>query len=455
MSHGDAMMFGGSPVPAGDARSVDQRFYVPARVRRKEPDLTLNEGDEWQLQRGSQLSPLRWATLSDSEGFGIDTDGLLWLWPTSSRPVTADFVSVGLKRAVRSRLASATEWPSDRLDPGSSDFVLIEEGEDEELTLATQGLLMPPSPVQAPSVNEVQQVGISELGVSFKAGISWAVDDSDAGHLWLLKRPVKSKEVWAAERFEYLAQVSCFACGPEHQAVVTTYTVPCYDALNQNPIDQKERHSTGDDERDTRTDCSKEAKKIGRTVPSLPQICEDKLCAKLNPRSFGLVCDIAWELNRPALLDRAFRFLCANAPLMFSKLHLPTLSQLPVEVLAAFEMASKAKGFANNGNVCAPSRKESQDEVGQNDGTDLPFTDLGERFSSDLGAPFSFQVDIDDEKLLNETNELCESGQWSMVASRALSLLATSMPGTAAGEGLVAEKLGLSFALAELEQVHL
>ena len=87
------MMFGGSPVPAGDARSVDQRFYVPARVRRKEPDLTLNEGDEWQLQRGSQLSPLRWATLSDSEGFGIDTDGLLWLWPTSSRPVTADFVS--------------------------------------------------------------------------------------------------------------------------------------------------------------------------------------------------------------------------------------------------------------------------------------------------------------------------------------------------------------------------
>ena len=374
MSHGDAMMFGGSPVPAD--RSVDQRFFVPFRVRRKEPDL-VNRSNDWQLQRGSQLSPLRWVTLSDSEGFGIDTDGLLWTWPTSSRPVTADLVSVSLKRAVRSRLASASgtnELTMDPLDPSNTEFVLMEEGEeDEDLTLATQELLMPPSPMQAPSVNELQQVGISNLGVSFKAGITWAVDDSD-GHLWQLKRAPKSKDGnWAAERFEYLAQVSCFACGPEHQAAVTTYTVPCYD-IRQTGLKAQEEcggNSQSGDETNARN--SKETVK-GR-VPSLQQICEDKLCAKLNPRSFGLVCDIAWELNRPALLDRAFQFLCANAPLMFSKLHLPTLSQLPIEVLAALEIAAKSKGLADSGvSASAPSRKESREEVCQNDATnDLPF----------------------------------------------------------------------------------
>lgn len=462
MSHGDAMMFGGSPVPASDGRSVDQRFYVPARVRRKEPDPSLTSSDDWQLQRGSQLSPLRWATLSDSEGFGIDTDGLLWVWPTSSRPATADLVSVALKRAVRSRLASASganELTLDPSDPSNNEFVLMEEGEDEELTLATQELLMPKSPMQAPNLNEVQQVGISNFGVSFKAGISWAVDDS-AGHLWQLKR-AKSKDGWAAERFEYLAQVSCFACGPEHQAAVTTYTVPTvprYDLPQDlKAVKAQESQEQHGDETDTRSDSKETVAK--RPVQSLQQICEDKLCAKLNPRSFGLVCDIAWELNRPALLDRAFRFLCANAPLMFSKLHLPTLSQLPVEVLAAFEMAAKAKVVADSGGASvgsAPSRKESREDVVQmHETNDLPFVrDFGDEFSSDLGAPFQMD-DMDDERMLNEISKLCESGQWSSIASQALSLLATSLPGSAAGEGLIAEKLGLSFALDELEQVQL
>jgi len=300
-------------------------------------------------------------------------------------------------------------------------------------------------------------VGIANFGVSFKAGISWAVDDS-AGHLWQLKR--KSKDGWAAERFEYLAQVSCFACGPEHQAAVTTYTVPTvprHDVpqdLKAVKTQSQEQHS---DETDTKSDSKETVAK--RPVPSLQQICEDKLCAKLNPRSFGLVCDIAWELNRPALLDRAFRFLCANAPLMFSKLHLPTLSQLPVEVLAAFEMAAKAKGVADSGGASvgsAPSRKESREDVVQmHETNDLPFfRDFGDGFSSDLGATFQMD-DMDDERMLNEISRLCESGQWSSIASQALSLLATSLPGSAAGEGLIAEKLGLSFALDELEQVQL
>eukprot|EP00438_Fugacium_kawagutii_P025801 Skav200479 [mRNA] locus=scaffold450:40078:44182:+ [translate_table: standard] len=451
MSHGDAMIFGGSPVPASDARSVDQRFYVPARVRRKEPDLlNVSVSDDWQLQRGSQLSPLRWATLSDSEGFGIDTDGLLWTWPTALRPATADLVSVMLKRAVRSRLASAGELTLNASDPLANDFVLIEEGaEDEELTLATQELLIPPSPMQGP-VEDLQRVGISSLGVSFKAGITWAVDDSDAGHLWQLKRDQKSKDAWAAERFEYLAQVSCFTCGPEHQAAVTTYTVPRFDLHQTDPKELCQSSEGHEDFKDTRTGSSATGQ-----VPSLQQICEDKLCSKLNPRSFGLVCDIAWELNRPALLDRAFQFLCANAPLMFSKLHLPTLSQLPAEVLAAFEMAAKAKAL---GDGAAPSRKDSEKSVNASDDVLNEARDFGIReqsfgFSS-LGAPFQMDA-LDDERMLNETTKLCESGQWPLVASQALSLLATSFPGTAAGEGLIAEKLGLSFALHELEQVQL
>ena len=241
----------------------------------------------------------------------------------------------------------------------------------------------------------VQEVGISELGISFKAGITWAVDDSDASHLWHLKQS-KSKD-WFAERFEYLAQVSSFACGPEHQVAVTTYTVPAC--------------------RDEEVGVSSSGQ-----VRSLQQMCEDKLCAKLNPRSFGLVCDIAWELNRPELLDRAFSFLCANAPLMFSRLHLPTLSQLPVEVLAAFEMAAKAK--------CSLRKaSELSDEVDESD----------------------FQMD----PILRETKRLCETGQWSRVSSQALSLLATSMPGTAAGEGPLAESLGLSFALSEIEDAQM
>ncbi|CAK9117782.1 unnamed protein product [Durusdinium trenchii] len=414
MSHGDAMMFGSSS--PGD--KTDQRFFLPSRVRRREPNPTVSDVD-WQLQRGSHLSPLRWATLSDSEGFGIDTDGLLWVWPTSSRPVSAELVSVSLRREVRSRLASVE-------DPG---FILVEDGEEIEVLVQEEA-----SREVLASVNEVQEVGISDLGVSFKAGITWAIDDSDAGHLWQLKR-AKSKGSWLAERFEYLAQVSCFACGPEHQAAVTSYTVPTSHSEEKGLAVSELGDASGAVVRDGAV-CAV------RSVPSLQQVCEEKLCAKLNPRSFGLVCDIAWELNRPALLDRAFGFLCANAPLMFSKLHLPTLSQLPIEVLAAFEMAAKAKQKLKVAKVTVPSETPIEKEVRR------------ESLQEACPQDFGFDIDLEDP-ILRELIHLCENGQWSVVSSAALSLLATSMLGTAAGEGLVAEKLGLSFALSEIERVEL
>ncbi|CAK9118147.1 unnamed protein product [Durusdinium trenchii] len=353
------------------------------------------------------------------EGFGIDTDGLLWVWPTSSRPVSAELVSVSLRREVRSRLASVE-------DPG---FILVEDGEEIEVLVQEEA-----SREVLASVNEVQEVGISDLGVSFKAGITWAIDDSDAGHLWQLKR-AKSKGSWLAERFEYLAQVSCFACGPEHQAAVTSYTVPTSHSEEKGLAVSELGDASGAVVRDGAV-CAV------RSVPSLQQVCEEKLCAKLNPRSFGLVCDIAWELNRPALLDRAFGFLCANAPLMFSKLHLPTLSQLPIEVLAAFEMAAKAKQKLKVAKVTVPSETPIEKEVRR------------ESLQEACPQDFGFDIDLEDP-ILRELIHLCENGQWSVVSSAALSLLATSMLGTAAGEGLVAEKLGLSFALSEIERVEL
>ena len=244
----------------------------------------------------------RWPQFVKSPGFGIDSGGLLWLWPTTCRPVTADLVALNLTKAVPpSRLPSAPEVRD------SGEFVMIE----------TDGLLeeperIPPSALDTDLTDrprEIEMAGVHAIGHAMKAGTMWAVDDSDARHLWQLKRPSKPDGDWAAERFEHLAQVSCFACGPEHQAAVVKYTMPCFDEASQA------------------AEGAQAVVKPKSNVLSLQQLCENKLCAKLSPRSFGLVCDIAWELNRPTLLDRAFRFLCANAPLMFSRLHLPMLSQ--------------------------------------------------------------------------------------------------------------------------------
>lgn len=124
----------------------------------------------------------------------------------------------------------------------------------------------------------------------------------------------------------------------------------------------------------------------------LQELCEDKLCATLGPRSFGLLCSIAWELHRPHLLDRAFEFLMENASLMFLRQFLPNLAQLPVEVIASLELAARAQ------------------------------------------RPAEAQPDLEPD--------LEPSGK---VASAALAALFVSPPETALGEGPVAEELALCF----------
>ena len=366
-AHGDAMIFGGSP------EKSEPRFFTPCRVRRQGQQV---EDPEWQVQR-SAPRPLHWAMLSDGEGFGLDTESL-WSWSTSARPAAARQLWAPLRRPV-----------------ARNEFVLVDEDSEQVLE---EGELLPP--LLPAGVKDIEEGRIADLGVSFKAGITWAVDDA-AGHLWQLK-PAKSND-WAAERYEYLAQVSCFACGPEHQAAVTTYRLP-------------ERHPAAKVEDEAEDE--KEQSEVQSRVPSLQEICEEKLCASLSPRSFGLVCDIAWELNRPQLLDRAFHFLCANAPLMFSKLHLPTLSQLPMEVLASFEVAARAK-------------------------------QASETLRPEVRAPETSEVEPNEDQLL-EVSQLLGSANWRQLPSRTLALLATSMPGTAAGEGPTAEQLGLAFELPEV-----
>eukprot|EP00439_Symbiodinium_sp_Y106_P053163 s910_g7.t1 len=429
-SHGDAIMFGGSPIAAaaaGDSRNpVDNRFFTPGRVRRKDPEFAEMLGnDDWQLQRGTQLSPLRAISVSDSECFGIDSGGLLWLWPTTCRPVTADLVALNLTKAVPpSRLPSAPEVRD------SGEFVMIE----------TDGLLeeperIPPSALDTDLTDrprEIEMAGVHAIGHAMKAGTMWAVDDSDARHLWQLKRPSKPDGDWAAERFEHLAQVSCFACGPEHQAAVVKYTMPCFDEASQA------------------AEGAQAVVKPKSNVLSLQQLCENKLCAKLSPRSFGLVCDIAWELNRPTLLDRAFRFLCANAPLMFSRLHLPMLSQLPMEVLAAFEVAARARHPGSESPD--PSEGDAPGHWGSPE-IEAAFPGESELFMG-LGEAFETRFGQEDEEALKRIPESCRKGRWSTAASEVLSLLAVSLPGTAGGQGPTAERLGLDFSATEVQSLQ-
>ena len=226
---------------AGESRStLDNRFFTPGRVRRKDPEFSELAGpDEWQLQRGTQLSPLQAVLVSDSECLGIDVDGLLWVWPIGSRPAMADLAAINLpKQVVRSRLPSAAEAEV-------GEFMMIE----------TDGLLdgppsVPPSPIFETERNErpeIEIAGVHAVGCAAKAGTTWAVDDSEARHLWQLKRPSKPDGDWAAERFEYLAQVSCFTCGPEHQAAVVNYTIPHFDGSDEGAAQAtaKEPKSSG------------------------------------------------------------------------------------------------------------------------------------------------------------------------------------------------------------------
>ncbi|CAE8599945.1 unnamed protein product [Polarella glacialis] len=339
-AHGDAVIFGTCAVKgAGSSASqTDDRFFLPSRVRRNEAPRRKTsdereETEDWQRQRGgSTSSPLCSVALGSEQAFGVDKNGGLWVWPTAGpRPCFASPVQLALAAGNSARDAgSAAQFREARL-------------------------------------------GLGAVSVAAKLGTVWAVDFSANRCLWQLTRSPGSAEVWQAERSEQLAQASSVCCGPDHQAVIVTFqrTSGSLRAkeMSSSPTCARSRAASASIESLTaaqmagpgvvqwpgvvvpwspllQASYNTNAEICAATLPpnrqpgTLQQLCEDKLCSTLCPRRFGLVCDVAWELNRPLLVDRAFSFLQANAALMFSRLYLPILAQLPREVLVALELAT-------------------------------------------------------------------------------------------------------------------
>lgn len=327
-AHGDAIIFGtcgsgeGRSAAAreqgGWAAAADARFHLPSRVRRRghTKSADLAEEEHWQTKRSSATvsasgPPLRSVVLGAEEGFGVDTKGVLWTWPLlGPRPCCAEVL-----------------------------VPQVQEAANE-----------PEPPLQLGSV--------SAIAVRERNGTLWAVDGSASACLWQLRR---SSEGWRAERFEQLAQISSVACSAEHQAVLVTYRRPptgpeggaSRDMADSAAEVDKEELSFPDNHNmaAAASDCVDvgiaepmcSAQSPRRRVPSLQQICEERIGRLVSPKNFGVVCEVAWDLCMPLLLDLAYAFLQANASLMFSRQHLATLSQLPFEVLAAFELAAAGR----------------------------------------------------------------------------------------------------------------
>jgi len=310
---------------AATAGAVETRQYVPTRIRFTGWKSCGDPADdeEWQTQRGGGSAcmwpcvPLSSVALGPDDAFGIDANGAIWTWSLRGpRPCSADAVALTL------------------------------------------------SPQQPPASDAPAMISIAGCADNL-----WAVGCAADAPLWRLKRLPGESQVYLAERYEQVAQVTFIACGPEHQAAVVTYLRP-REALPQITREKKCGHggsdATGQDEEEDEEEEGKkeevEEKTVhaeqesacggpgggGRLLPSshsprrspesLQQLCEDRLCRALSPRSFALLCEIAWEFRRPLLLDRAFAFLRANASLMFSRQHLAMLAQVPFEVFCAFEL---------------------------------------------------------------------------------------------------------------------
>lgn len=319
-SHGDAVMFGAlSPQAlshsdgrgassAAKADAAHTRFFTTSRVRREELKDS-GDNDDWQMQRGGTGAAgprLLSVVLGAEEAFSIDADGTLWTWPLSGpRPCTA--------KAAR---MSATPLPGTPAGGRRSSAVAA-------LT----------STVGADSIPSRWSTVAAAAGCS---DVLWATDRTETPCLWRLRRAASA---WHVERFEALAQVSAVACGPEHQTAIITYKRPLLQSEQSITAKTAEKDSDEEDE---------PASNPTFQVPSLQKLCEDQLLRSLSPRNFNLVCEVGWEFRRPEVLDHAFSFLRANASLMFSRQHLPSLAQLLLEVLCAFEMAA-------NGALTAPS----------------------------------------------------------------------------------------------------
>lgn len=278
-AHGDALVFGApnrGPAP-------DTKAFLPSRVRRRGHNAGAEEEEEWQTQRAPALAtasgPLQSIALGQEEAFGVDAAGTLWSWQLAgARPCCAHPVRL-------------------RWSPSDHEAMLL-----------------------------------AEVAFAGRAGVLWARDASPSSFLWQLQR---SGEEWVPKRSEQLAQAAAVACGPEHQVAVVAYRRPPASL----PVDWAGGRAVDDSDEDAE-ELGDAAEGAVRAPRSLQQLCEDRLCKTLTPKSFPLLCEVAWELRRPALLDRAFAFLCENAPMLFSRQQLPALAQVPFEALAAFELTA-------------------------------------------------------------------------------------------------------------------
>lgn len=315
-AHGDAVIFGaplppdgrgntGRNRPAQASTSADPKGSVPTRVTRRERKIS-GKDEEWQKQRGAAttLPPLKSVALGADDAFGIDTAGRIWTWPLQGlRPCVAE--------PLRYVVASS---------PSSMPF------RGQPTSPSNQPALMP---------RPVEMVW-STIGCNINT--IWATEDSLASSLWQVRHTTAAdrkagmcgSEEWIAERLEQLDQVSRIACGPEHQAAIVRYRRPPPIATGTASVE----YEAPDEEADESTSAAQTLKQ----PLSLQEICEGKLVRVLSPRTFAFMCELAWELRRPDLLDCAYRFLRANAAMMFTPGNLPSLAQLPIEVLAAFEL---------------------------------------------------------------------------------------------------------------------
>eukprot|EP00927_Polykrikos_kofoidii_P040106 TRINITY_DN34340_c0_g2_i1.p1 TRINITY_DN34340_c0_g2~~TRINITY_DN34340_c0_g2_i1.p1 ORF type:complete len:1135 (+),score=188.53 TRINITY_DN34340_c0_g2_i1:3-3407(+) len=327
---GDAVLFGAPGQVAADGRGVtasgrttaastpDARFYLPSRVRRRDrsasdPTTTAHEGDGWQKQHRTLAGgfQFRSVALGTEEAFGVDSDGCLWCWPlTGSQRCIAEV---------------ATLMPAPQ-------------------KLASPNLSFCETPTKSACALNVPR-SCDAIAVSSSLGAVWIIDTVDA-RLWQIRRSAGSLY---AEPYDHLGPVSFLACGSEHIAATVRYKRPAQTSSIAVAADVGLAATKGNDSCDSESEGHSDEEerrsviKTRRSVPTLMQLCEERLVQMMSPRSLALVCGLAWHLCRKALLDQAYTFMCANAPLLFSRAYLPTISQLPYEVLAAFELTAEGR----------------------------------------------------------------------------------------------------------------
>lgn len=300
---GDVMFFGGaSCAPNSKIDEHDAKAYLPSRVRRRivTPACGVKADEEegdWQKQRGPAAHgrngpPFVSVVLGLSDmAFGIDSSGTLWEWQTT------------------------TERPC----------------------FATPTVILQSLPITSKSAASLNLKVKYAAAVAGRTPSLWVTDNTPESRPWRLS---KTKQGWSAERSEHIAQAGHVACSNEHQAILVSFARPEAVSRRLEPPGPTETPGGCEDEEAR----MQPGPQLWRSnVPSLQQLCEEKLCETLNPRSLLFCCQVAWELNRPALLDRAFGFLQANVPLMFSRMYLPSLARLPSEVLAAFQLVSAGR----------------------------------------------------------------------------------------------------------------